>query len=586
MVKTIEFIPTYLIDTIRSPPPPSVISPSTYYKLKLPDMYEVDDTGVYLHRPSARLEHLRRIRLAYAPIFIGARVHNEDTGEARRQVIWRGSSGWCSRVVDRQTLSTPANIISLVNYDAPISRSTAIQLIEFLNEFEVCNTEAFPLVRSTTRLGWMRDGSFLLPDGHYSPEETNNPLQLTPPDGMEQTSAALTQSGDWESWLAAIRPLIDYPDMMTAIYASAAAPLLSILRVPGFVVDFSGPTCGGKTTALRVAASVWGRPCFDAPTCVFSWDTTPLWLENTMGYLGSIPLFLDDTQRARSTSTVPDFVYDFCQGQGRTRRSRAPVTWRSILFTTGTRPIIRTDGDPAIKARVLSLRGKPLGSNVIVGGRVSENLQIDLEQTYGHLGRKVISYLVSNSDRTVQIRQLFEKLRDHYISSAPSATARRHASSLAVLEVASKICHQLGVPEPTDSPFVRLVEIAYSANYTPADHNIAALKDVLSWAVAHQNRFWNRLPENEPPTESWVGAWSRRESWKQICFILADLRSLLTEFGYPPDTTIRVWRERGFIATGSQNNRTKPIKVAGELIRCVCLKREAIESYLDIELEM
>lgn len=574
----IEIAPSYLIDSIKEPPPPSIIHPSIYYKLTLPGMYEIDDAGVYLYRPNARLN--RRKRLAHAPIFIGARITDEHTGEASRQLIWSTPSGWCSRVVDRQTLATPAGILSLSNYDVPVTRSTVGALIDFLQEFEVANAAAFPLAKSTHRLGWMKDGSFLLPDGHYAPE-SNTPIQLIPPDGMEQASLALTSAGTWESWLASTKELIDYPDMMVAIYASAAAPLLSLLRVPGFVLDFSGPTCSGKTTALRVAASVWGRPCFDYPTCVFSWDTTPFWLESTMGYLSNLPFFLDDTQRRRTSPLVKEFIYDFCQGQGRTRRRRAPVTWRSILFTTGSLPIIKAGGDPAIQARVLTLQGKPLGSNVLVGGRLSESLQLELEQTYGHLGRKVVRYLVSNRERLGEIRELFDTIREGYISSAPSATARRHASSLAVLEVASKICHRLGVPSPTEDPFVRLVRAAYLANHEPEDHQVQALRDVLSWAVAHQTRFWGR--GQVLPPEGWMGAWSAKENWKHVCFILGKLRTMLRQLGYPPDETIRIWRERGWVNTGPNNNRTKPVKVAGELIRCVCLQRSTVKDYVHVE---
>ena len=283
---------------------------------------------------------LNRTRMAPAPIFIAGRTVDVHTGQAKRQVIWRGPSGWCSRVIERRTILDASKIIALTNLEAPINSNTTGQMVAYLADFEAENSHRFPVVRSATRMGWQPDGGFLLPDVFYAVnDEASSNFALTPPSGLETLSSGWTTAGTWEEWLSAMELVSSFPYMYIAMYAGAAAPLLSILQTPGFVVDFSGETSGGKTTALRFSASVWGRPAESYPTAMYSWDATKVWIERTSGFLHNLPLILDETKRARHPRIVRDVIYDFCQGQGRGRGAvdgtRHTESWRSILISSG-----------------------------------------------------------------------------------------------------------------------------------------------------------------------------------------------------------------------------------------------------------
>ena len=320
-------------------PPPSVVPIQTLETLRVPRGFDIDVSGVY--RLSATMDgQLNRTRIAPAPIFIGGRTVDVHSGEAKRQVIWRGPSGWCSRVIERRTILDASKIILLTNLEAPINSNTTGQIVAYLADFEAENSHSFPVVRSATRMGWQPDGGFLLPDVFYAVnDEASSNFALTPPSGLETLSTGWTTAGSWEEWVGAMELVSSFPYMYIAMYAGAATPLLSILKIPGFVVDFSGETSGGKTTALRFAASVWGRPAESYPTAMYSWDATKVWIERTSGFLQNLPLVLDETKRARHPRIVRDVIYDFCQGQGRGRGSvegtRHTDSWRSILISSG-----------------------------------------------------------------------------------------------------------------------------------------------------------------------------------------------------------------------------------------------------------
>jgi putative DNA primase/helicase len=564
-------------------PPPTVVEHGTLENLHVPRGYDIDLNGVY--RLAASMDgSITRNKIAPAPIFIGGRTIDVYTGEAKRQVIWRGPSGWCSRVIERRTIMDASKIVTLTNLEAPINSNTSGQMVSYLSDFEAENSHRFPVVRSAARMGWQPDGGFLLPDVFYAAsDEASSNFALTPPSGLETLSSGWTTAGSWEEWLEAMGLVSSFPYMYIATYAGAAAPLLSILKIPGFVVDFSGETSGGKTTALRFSASVWGRPAESYPTAMYSWDATKVWIERTSGFLNNLPLVLDETKRARHPRIVRDVIYDFCQGQGRGRGSvegtRHTESWRSILISSGEGAATSFSEDAGTRARVLSLKGKPLGTDVSIGSRVSEEAQIILASNYGHLGRKIAQYLVANRERHDDIREIFKKAREKYANVARTAVARRHAGHLAVLEVAAAIVHLLGVPQPDSDPFAYLMESQERAGFD-ADRPLAALQDMLSWCATHQQRFWGRADTDfhghaKPPSHGWAGSWGSGDDWEYIAISVITFKEIVRSIGHDPDEIIQRWTARGWLSTGNGRHRSRVVRVDGAPTRCYCIDREA-----------
>ena len=259
-------------------PPESLVAAPVLADLCVPRGYRLAPNGVYKLSASPEGDIVSH-RIAATPIFIVGRTVDVLSSQAYRQVVWLTAQGWASRVVDRRTLCDGRQILGLASYEAPVSSNTSGQIVSWLSEFEAENLWRFSTVQTTPRMGWQPDGSFMLPDQHY----------------------ALTAAG----WQEAVVGVSEYPIMMIAIYAAAASPLLHIFNMPGFVVDICGETSGGKTTALRLAASVWGKPSDSYPTAMYSWDATRVWIERTAGCLYNLPLILDETKRVKNPGSGP-----------------------------------------------------------------------------------------------------------------------------------------------------------------------------------------------------------------------------------------------------------------------------------------
>lgn len=567
--------------------PAAAVDPELMSQLFIPGGYQVDNTGVYKATVTQDGE-VNLTRVAHSPIFIAGRTTDILAGEARRQVVWRGPSGWQAKVIDRRTILDSRRIIMLADYEAPVTSNTSSALVSYLSEFEAENSHRYPAVTSASRMGWLPDGSFLLADLHYTQSVEDVGYTLTAPPGLETMLKGWRREGEWDQWLSAVELVKDYPLLMIGMYASAAAPLLHVLGVPGFVVDFSGETSGGKTTCLKFAASVWGRPEESYPTAMYSWDATKVWIERTAGFLCNLPLILDETKRAKHPSTVRDVIYDFCQGQGRGRGkpdgTRHTDTWRSILISSGEGAATNFSQDAGTRARVISLKGKPLGADPKVGGPISEELQELVRDSHGHLGRKVIEYLIANHSRWGELREAYKAQRTRYASAAETAVGRRHASHIAVLDIVSQIVHRLGVPTPRDDPFSFLVEIMNAAA-EEADRPLAALADVASWCAANQTKLYGRHELDltggvKTPHTGWAGAWSKDEEWRYVALLGPVLRKVLREFGFDSLEIISRWAERGWLDHPPSNgrSRTRPVRIDGAQTRCYCLLRSAIDT--------
>ncbi len=567
-------------------PPASLVDNATLLQIKVPHGYGVDGSGVYRQTVDASGMPVRS-PIATSPIFMVSRTFDINTGEAQRQLVWRGPSGWCTRIVARRTCLDARHLISLTAFDAPVNSGNLGAMITYFSEFERENAVRLPANVSTTTMGWQKDGSFMLPDQHYTPSTETTELVLTPPPGYDRVQDGWCTEGSWVEWCKLVESLKQHPYPFIAIYASLAAPLMHVLKLPGFVVDFSGETSGGKTTMLRLAASVWGKPSDSQPSAMYSWDSTKVWIERTAGFLKNLPLILDETKRAKSHRIVRDVIYDFCQGQGRGRGSvdgsRKTDSWCSVMLSSGEGAATDFSQDAGTRARVLALKGRPLGRDAAIGGALSEDIQMICAENHGHLGRKMVEYLVSMTPQHDELREMYREARSYFSESVDSPVARRHSAYLAVLHIAAQIAHsRLGLPEPACDVLEPLVEVQ-TFMALDADRPLEALCDVLTWAAINQTYFYGRHVTNHgkdvAPIGGWRGRWDEAEDWDHIYIVNTALNSVLKQLNQHPPEVIQSWVSRGYLRCNA-NSTTKPTRINGEITRCYAIKREVVDLHM------
>jgi len=357
-------------------------------------------------------------------------------------------------------------------------------------------------------------------------------------------------------------------------------------------VDWSGETSQGKTTALRVAASVWGEPTDGR--MLGSWRSTPVQIEAAAALYQHLPLILDDSKNARRPDEVASVIYQHSQGRGKGRGKpgtgsqavgmRRTAEWSSVLLSTGEQSAVSFTQDAGSRARCLCLMGPPMRTDEQARG-----VTVGVLEHYGHLGRRVVEHLTRLSepgwasmrrDYDARVRRYAEHLAPH------GAVAQRLGALLALLAVAQGVAESVGYPPPPRGcePLKR-AGAAGVAGGRDADRPLEALRAVYEYVAARQTAMWGRHTvdrEGTPqvPHGGWLGSWPkdgddrRGASWG-LAVLPGVVERVLAERGFDSGVVDR-WRERGWLTKSGRSHRVQ-VRVDGVRVRTMALSAQAMK---------
>lgn len=155
-------------------------------------------------------------------------------------------------------------------------------------------------------------------------------------------------------------PAISLPPKLALVAGAALGGCYVVpLKREPFIVHLVGESSQGKTTALRLAASVLGDPDLILTT----WNKTPVGLTRHLASLAVLPAIIDELGAGGlSAADLEKTVFRIADGTGRqtgTRSGSGTVTsgsWRSVLISAGNRGLANVTRNPGLRARVIELR--------------------------------------------------------------------------------------------------------------------------------------------------------------------------------------------------------------------------------------
>jgi len=388
---------------------------------------------------------------SYAPICAAPLLLCGRLGTAEDPWLVLGyayGGSWIYRAVPRSVALDSRQILGVPGL--PVGSDNAAKVVEYLRLSEV---NPVPSAKITHHLGWYTcsatEAEWIDPAAAIGADPAKWPadrkgIKLESPPGMARFADSLRQSGTFEAWLESVNAAPDR--IRIAAVAALAAPLVRIVGADPFVVEWAARSTTGKTGALRVAASVWGKPEVDS--LISGWNSTPAALEDIFGYLSDLPVMLDETSLIppKERLKAVQLVYQFTQGRGKDRRLpkaglQGTATWRGILLSTGESPIAELStehGTSGHYARILSFAGPPWGIGE-EAGRMARDSRAALLAHYGHAGPLWIRYLLQRhaGGHLDELKGTFEDRKAEMIELLPGA-AQRLADPLALLEIVSE----------------------------------------------------------------------------------------------------------------------------------------------------
>jgi putative DNA primase/helicase len=159
--------------------------------------------------------------------------------------------------------------------------------------------------------GWQHDDAFVLPDEIITPEGSDFKIWY----GGRDSESPYRRAGSLQQWqdgVAAFAP--GNPNLIVALCAAFAGPLLYKFGVPGALLHLFGPSSTGKTTTLAAAASVWGGGTADGKNAyVRSWQITGVGVE-AIASLHSDTLAVLDELHLVEPRVLDPVIYAFSCG--------------------------------------------------------------------------------------------------------------------------------------------------------------------------------------------------------------------------------------------------------------------------------
>ncbi|MBN8413003.1 DUF927 domain-containing protein [Halomonas litopenaei] len=261
-------------------------------------------------------------------------------------------------------------------------------------------------------------------------------------------------AGTLDGWRSRIGTLCSgNPLLVLAVSAALAGPLLYLTHRQTAGIHLVGDSSNGKTTALEVAASVWGSPDFKR-----TWRATGNGLEGIAAALSDTALVLDEIGEADGRE-VGATVYALGNGTGKARASRTgnarqPHRWRIAVLSSGEHTLAAhmSEAGKRPKAgqmvRLLDIPAKRQHGafddlhNLPDGRAFADHLKTQVTRHYGHLGPAFIERLV------IEERDLAEEV-DGFAQLGGFATTNplqgRAAKVLALIGLAGELAIEYGL---------------------------------------------------------------------------------------------------------------------------------------------
>lgn len=265
----------------------------------------------------------------------------------------------------------------------------------------------------------------------------------------ERTASIYTVQGDLAVWQQCANHILSQPRQASwAVIASAfGAPLMKFTGLSGALLSIVSSGSGtGKTTALKLAQSVWGDP-----QQITHLDDTDNSVIKRMGTLANLPSYWDEVRGSKhDMEKFIQMIFRIAQGKEKARltstiKQRKAGTWSTLLTIGSNESLIEhvtqslTNSD-AGSARVFELRAEQVVDKSMSDGQ-ARHFFSQVNHNFGGAGEVYATYLGGNA---AKVRQLVTAM-DTKLSAelGTSGDERFWTATIAVLLVGAAIANAL-----------------------------------------------------------------------------------------------------------------------------------------------
>lgn len=311
----------------------------------------------------------------------------------------------------------------------------------FLACWENLKADATAIKKYSTRQGWKSstDGesdceSFILGDKLITANGTEQLAQ-----NLLKATPIFLRKGDMETWQNEMKKWTEDPQIQIILGASISSPLLLPLAIEGKTIHLFGESSTSKSTAAKIAASIWGKPFGENPI-ISNWLASRCGAEVLFNTVNNLPAFLEDSQLAEK-EYVFQTVMLYGNGSGRPRgnvdlQSAKKTSWCGHCISTGERAISDVSNYGGCTTRSIEIIKKKYKTYTETDFSI---LRMTLRDNYG-FGDEVIRYWFQNKTNIInQYHSLLDSLGKYFSNINDDTKKTRAVSNLAIIAVGTWI---------------------------------------------------------------------------------------------------------------------------------------------------
>lgn len=433
------------------------------------------------------------------------------------------------------------------------------------------------LVRIVDRVGW-HGRAYVLPretlgdtGGERILFQSEAPLEST-----------FDHRGTLEQWRGRIAaPCVGNSRLLFAASCAFAAPLLAWASgTDGGGFHLVGDSSCGKTTALRVAASVWGGRDYLA-----RWRATSNGIEALAAQHSDGLLCLDELAQL-DPKEAGESAYLLANGAGkmragRTGAARPRLTWRLLFLSAGEIGLAEHMSEANKRTRAgqeLRMIDLPADAGASLGafemlhghetaGALAQHLTRATEATFGTAGRAWLEYLTAHTEGlTRDLRERIERAEAALVPEAALGQVQRVGRRFALVAVAGELASEAGLTGWPAGAALAAARACMNAWIEARPGGIGLsedaqmLRQVRGWLGLHGDaRFtdWSRADDDHAPKTMNRAGWRKPiktasgldelTGWEW--FVLVDVFRMEACKGFREREVLRLLRDRGHLHT-------------------------------------
>lgn len=385
--------------------------------------------------------------------------------------------------------------------------------------------------------------------------------------------------GAFDDWHAMIEAeVLGYAPLELALAIGAVAPVAHLLHKQRAITELPiialiGLSSTGKTTAMRLAASIWGLPVEGSGIIDDLHTTENAFFETLAGNVG-LPSFIDETS-AQPSWDFSRMIYFLPKGRGKRRCSsngglHHPKTFTGAVIFTGERSLLeQTEKNTGLQARIIELHLDHWAKDAAHAEQLSEACC----QNYGTAAPLLASWLLSNE---AALPSIYKTERSNFASlvSAASGVEQRILKIYSMILTAAAILRQaLGLDLDLDA--IRQLLCDQLVIGRPERDKVAlAYETILAEVSKHGSKFLHgkRTDISHPIAADVWGVYGIQKS-KPCLWIMAERFNAFLHVAkvFDRNEVLRPFCDRGWLVDFGSRHYFRDHVINGVSAKCCCL---------------